>query len=333
MGAFFFSKTSDSIRFIMNKNGHNALLNYIDDLIYCGLPSTIATSYQFLLQLLQELGLDTSHKKLCPPSTKVVCLGILFDTVHRTISIPDTKLQEICKVCDLWSDKRMVTKNELQSLLGLLLYITKCVKPARFFLNCMLQLLRDNTNTDCIALTTEFFKDLNWFQVFLVSYNGVTFYHQPPIRKAIYLAASLEGLGGSYDNFVYALQIPRGFRDYDIAHLEILNIVVALKIWGQAWANKSIEFKCDNLAVMEVLSLGKARETITVTCAINIWLLAAIFNINIIVTHIRGRDNCLADLLSRWYQTEDNCEKLNKLVESPIWMDVHMDLTLLNHDI
>ena len=38
----------------------------------------------------------------------------------------------------------MVTKSELQSLLGLLLYITKCVKPARFFLNRMLQLLRDN---------------------------------------------------------------------------------------------------------------------------------------------------------------------------------------------
>ena len=28
----------------------------------------------------------------------------------------------------------MVIKNELQSLLGLLFYITKCVKPARFFL-------------------------------------------------------------------------------------------------------------------------------------------------------------------------------------------------------
>ena len=124
----------------MNKNGQYALLNYIDDLIYCGLPSTISTSYQFLLDLLQELGLDISHKKLCPPSTKVICLGILFDTIHRTISIPDSKLQEICTVCNLWSDKRMVNKSDLQSLLGLLLYITKCVKPARFFLNRMLQL-------------------------------------------------------------------------------------------------------------------------------------------------------------------------------------------------
>ena len=83
----------------------------------------------------------------------------------------------------------------------------------------MLQLLRDNSHKNTIHLTAEFFKDLKWFQVFLTSYNGVTFYHQPPARKSIYLDASLEGLGGSYDNYVYALQIPKGFRGYNIAHL------------------------------------------------------------------------------------------------------------------
>ena len=132
-----------------------------------------------MLDLLQDLGLDISIKKLCPPDTKVVCLGILFDTVNRTISIPDTKLQEICTVCQNWSDKRMVTKNELQSLLGLLLYITKCLKPARYFLNRMLQLLRDNTDNSHICLTSDFFKDLKWFQVFGSSYNGVTFIINP----------------------------------------------------------------------------------------------------------------------------------------------------------
>ena len=144
----------------MKKNGHNALLNYNDDLIYCGLPSNIGHSYNFLLDLLQDLGLAISVKKLCPPSTEVVCLGIMFDTVNRTISIPDNKLQEICKMCNAWSDNRIVNKNELQSLLGLLLYITKCVKPARFFLNRMLQLLRDNHNNQNISLTDEFSKDL-----------------------------------------------------------------------------------------------------------------------------------------------------------------------------
>ena len=29
LGAFFFSKISDAVRYIMSQNGHNALLNYI----------------------------------------------------------------------------------------------------------------------------------------------------------------------------------------------------------------------------------------------------------------------------------------------------------------
>ena len=64
--------------------------------------------------------------------------------------------------------------------LSSLLYITKCVRSSRMFLNCMLQLLRDNTDNNTILLTQEFHKDLHWFNVFLLSYNGVTMYHVTP---------------------------------------------------------------------------------------------------------------------------------------------------------
>ena len=52
--SLFFSKLSNSIRYIMAKYGHPYLSNYIDDLIYCGLPSKIDSAYQFLLNLLQK---------------------------------------------------------------------------------------------------------------------------------------------------------------------------------------------------------------------------------------------------------------------------------------
>ena len=333
LGSFFFSKISDSIRFIMAKNGHNALLNYIDDLIYCGLLSNINQSYEFLLNLLQDLGLDISYKKLCPPDTKVICLGILFNTVDRTISIPTDKLSEIVKVCDDWSDKKTVTKNQLQSLLGLLLYISKCVKPARFFLNRMLQLLRDNFENDSIVLTSEFFRDLLWFQTFLKSYNGITIYDIRPLNIRIYLDACLQGLGGCYDNFVYTIPIPKGFNGYNIVHLEMLNVVVALKVWAASWANKYVHIYCDNHAVVDVLTYGNTRDHMLATAARNIWLITAMFNIDLVVSHIKGADNRVADLLSRWHLTVDNATKLSKLVQSPIWIDTHIDLTLLNHDI
>ena len=72
----------------MNINGHNALMNYIDDLIYWALPSKIHKAYQFLLILLAELGLNISQKKLHPPDTKITCLVIESDTKNRIMSIP-----------------------------------------------------------------------------------------------------------------------------------------------------------------------------------------------------------------------------------------------------
>ena len=79
-----------------------------------------------------------------------------------------------------------------------------------------------------------------------------------------------------------------------------LNVVVAHKIWNHAFANKSIQIMCDNIAVVEVLTFGRARDPIMASCARNIWLLAAMFNINIVVCYVRDLDNTVVDLLSRW---------------------------------
>ena len=303
------------------------MLNYIDDLIYIGLPSNITASCEFLIQLLQELGLEISQNKLVAPSTSVVCLGILVDSVNRTISIPEGKLAEIQKLCNSWKDKKSCTKNRLQSLLGSLLYITKCVRPARFFLNRMLQVLRDNHINKYICLTKEFAKDLNWFNTFLCSYNGVTFYDNKPVQAVIELDASLTGLGA---NLVYALPLPHDHFNYNITQLEMLNIMVALKVWGYTWRNMRIEIKCDNLAVVQILQEGKARDPLLATIARNIWMLTSVFNIQLSVSHISGKNNAIADLLSCWWVTD---QKLSSLLHNWQWIPTHIDLLKLNHSI
>ena len=64
-GSVFFQCCSDAIWFIMADTfGYPNLYNYIDDLVYTGLPGEIQQSYQTLLALLKELGLEISHSKL-----------------------------------------------------------------------------------------------------------------------------------------------------------------------------------------------------------------------------------------------------------------------------
>ena len=62
---------------------------------------------------------------------------------------------------------------------------------------------------------------------------------------------------------------------------------------------------------------SRARYPIMATCARNIWLLAAMFNDNIVVNHIRGLENTMVAFLFRWHQTPDNLQKMYNLIYSP----------------
>ena len=194
----------------------------------------------------------------------------------------------------------------------------------------MLQLLRDNFDKNRIKVTSEFTKDLTWFKTFLASYNGVTFYDIRPLHGQIYLDACLTSLGRAFNNMVHSIPIPKGYMGYNIAHLEMVNVVVALKIWGQCWANKRIKIHCGiNKAVVDILTYGRAKDTLMATCAHNIWLLTALYNISLLVVHIEGQNNSIADLLSRWDYSEDNIKTLHTFIPNPIWMNTHIDLILL----
>ena len=121
-GSGFFWRCSNSIRYIMSNNGNPGLIIFFDNLIQCYLPYKIDHLYQFLLNLLQQLGLPISHNRLVPPTISAVCLGILVDIVARTISVPPEKLKKYVEMCHHLTYKQYCTKQELQSLLGILLY-------------------------------------------------------------------------------------------------------------------------------------------------------------------------------------------------------------------
>ena len=197
----------------------------------------------------------------------------------------------------------------------------------------MLALFRQHFHNPKIPLSLSFFKDLNWFNTFLINYNGITYYDDCPVDESIFLDAFLTGLGGVFQHFVYAIPIPRGYKAYHINHLEMINVMVALKLWGQAWANKNIKINCDNQAVVEVLTTGRARDEVLATCARNILLLTAMYNLQIIVSHIAGTKNTVADLLSRWKNSVDNYHKLNLSIPDHVWLYPHIDLLLFNDSI
>ena len=197
-------------------------------------------------------------------------------------------------------------------MLGSLLYVSKCVKHARFFLNRILQTLCSNLHEKIIKLDSEFTKDLNWFNKFLITFNSVTIFDKKPIDHQVHLDASLTGLGGIWHIQIYAITLPKNYHTTNIATLEMLNILVALKIWATKWTHKKIHFFCDNIAVVQVLKFGKTKDLELAALSRNILMLASSSDIHISVSHISGKATVVADLLSRWDTSSNTQEKLKK---------------------
>ena len=309
------------------------VINYIDDFIGYGTPDVARRSYDCLRNVIECLGLTISEKKLVAPTTSAVCLGVLIDTVKRTVAIPDEKMRQIRESVIDWQNKATCSKCQLQSLLGQLLNIHKCVRPARIFLNRMLDLLRQNYDANTIKLTQAFRRDLRWFAKFVDKYNGVSMYNHRPVDHVIELDACLDGLGCVWKNYVYHIPIPRHYLGLTIVHLEMINILVALKIFGPFWANKKVLVKCDNQAVVAVLTHSKTKDPFLATCAQNVWLLAALYDLEVTYVHIRGKHNVIADLLSRWVPTPQNVLKLQSHIPDLLWISVPENILELDNDI
>ena len=89
--------------------------------------------------------------------------------------------------------------------------------------------------------------------------------------------------------------------------------------------------KCDNQAVVTVLRSGRTKDPFLGACARNVWFTAAVADVELQYTHVLGKNNRTADLLSRWQNSPSNVVELKYLVPDAIWLSV--DLTELELDV
>ena len=176
--------------------------------------------------------------------------------------------------------------------------------------------------------------DIEWFITFLPHFNGVTFFKKVPIsdNHTLHLDASLTGMGAVWSNRVYStpvFQIPN--FELKIVHLEMLNIVIALRAWGKYWKHSQVHIHCDNMAVVQVVTSSRTKDKFLAACIRNIWLISSVLDIDIVIHHIQGKKNVIADCLSRLH----SCNHIDKnlvthLESSYVWDNINIRNFSLN---
>ena len=241
-GAMGCTRLSNFLQYLHRKEGFY-LMSYIDDLLGAENGPKAQESFEKMCKLLKDLNIPISEANLTAPTTKIVCLGIEIDSVRASMSIPPGKLEEILHACQSFSKLSYFSKRQLQSVIGSLMFIHKVVKPARYFINRLLDTLR-NMNGSKTRMNEAVKRDINWFLLFVEHFNGTT----TSMHKRLYcsdvieLDACLTGLGGTCNQFVYTYQ----FKDniipsmFTIVHMEMWNVLLALRLWGYMWKTKQI---------------------------------------------------------------------------------------------
>ena len=140
--AYICQRVTNSVAYIMDHHYRFQIINYLDDFAGCETPGKALHAYETLGQVLKYCGLEESVSKAVPPSTSMVFLGILVDTISCTLSITRDRLDEISALVEDWLGRSRCSFKDLQSLLGKLHFVSSCVRPGRLFVSRLLTWLR-----------------------------------------------------------------------------------------------------------------------------------------------------------------------------------------------
>ena len=270
---------------------------YLDDLIVVAESMSAANeAYNITRELFEELGLPEAAHKTQPPNTRVKWLGIIINTADMTISIPENKIKQTLAEIERIRSKRSITIKTLQSILGRIHHISKCVTPARLFVGRLLTTLREAKGW-YIRINKAMRLDFDWFTEYLPTWNGVALITS---NKEIVADACTTGVGAADGYRYYSEPIPQFLSSLHISSVESVNVLIAIRTFiTEADVGTTVSVRCDNKPAIDVYRSGRGRDPVLLACARAIWLIQAQKQVRLVFIYTPGVNMQLADTLSR----------------------------------
>ena len=170
-----FNDLTQAVRRIMAHKGFS-IVAYLDDFFLVGdTYEECWEAMQVLLRLLRKLGFAINYSKIEGPTTSLVFLGILLDSVRMVLELPQRRLHELRKCLLHYQSRAKVTKKDLQSLAGKLNWASQCVYGGRFHLRRILDRIATLKQPwHRTRVTSDMKADMAWWIQFMSVFNGIT---------------------------------------------------------------------------------------------------------------------------------------------------------------
>ena len=302
-----FNLLADCLQWIFQHHGIDFVIHYLDDFLFAGRPGTgeCREYLQRALALCEELGVRVSMGKLVGPATLIEFLGILLDTLRLELRLPTDKLLRLRRLIQEWRGKHSCTKRELLSLIGQLQHACKVVRPGRTFLRRMIELSTVAKQLHHhIRLNKGFQSDLEWWALFLPTWNGIAMMSSvcrtQPTATVTSDASGRWGCGAfSSDGQWFQYRWPASWESVHITVKELVPLVVAAALWGCNWQGQTVLCHSDNAAVVSIINTGRSKDQLAMHLMRSLFFFTAQSGCILQAVHVEGRLNVAADALSR----------------------------------
>ena len=300
-----FNAVAEALAYVIRERGVKNLDHYLDDFSLVAPPASpmCKENLGVALGICEELGFQVASEKTEGPATRITLLGIEIDSELWQLRLPQGKLQKLQELVERWRHRKACTKRDLQSLAGHLNHACKVVRPGRRFLRGVFGLLSQFHRRDhMIRLNSAFRADMEWWHVFASSWNGVSMMRDTSPMVEIWSDASGSwGCGAVWEDQWFQVQWCEwpGFAEASIAAKELLPIITATAVWGPRWLGGSVLCHCDNTAAVAAVRGGYCKDPTLAHMLRCLFYVEARFDLSLTAAHIPGKENRVADDISR----------------------------------
>ena len=280
---------------------------YLDDWLFRNtIQLQLYSQSQQIIQLVDSLGFIINRKKsILTPTQRFTSVGVCYMLDKNLAYPPEGRLLKIEKLVNLLLCLKFTTARFLKSVIGVIGSAADYVPLGRLYLRPLHQYLYSHwsgtQDLDCIVPLYHNTLDphLKWWTNRENTNVGVKIKIDKP-QHTIYADASKMGWGAHMGSTTMSGTWSESEKTLHINALELLAIRNALLQTQTQITNKTVLIRTDNTTAAQYLkNQGGTRSTFLNHLAKQILLWTHKNNISILVSHIAGKKNVFADLLSR----------------------------------
>ena len=140
-----------------------------------------------------------------------------------------------------------------------------------------------------VPIPHEVREDIEFFKLLMPQFNEISVLDKSlvPCTQQLEIDSCLTGCGALCGDEFYSCIFPQKVLEAQrtIAHLELLNAVVALHMWSSEWQGQKLMINCDNSNTVIALQRGRSHDLFMQACVHTVFLLTVAADIELVVCH------------------------------------------------